>query len=155
MATGEGVPVDLLFAVGDGSWVSTRTFKQVGRGEKHGIHGVIHEDGACVNTGTHLASWAAEGREELGVDQSRFLVFQSVGYIPGKSEIGILVDGARNQRRDFLDFLCVSSKDVREGGGESRASLDGCKVHLSDIVSVSIQISYDFDLKILWSPTDR
>lgn len=42
---------------------------------KHGVHGVVHEDRAAVNTGAHLTSWPTKSREELGMDQSGFLVF--------------------------------------------------------------------------------
>lgn len=125
----------LLFI--DGSRVSAQVFKQRVMGvDKHSVHGVVHEYCTAVNTGTHLASWSTKRREELGMDQSRFLIFKSAGHIPSESEIRVLVDGAGNQRRDFLDRFGICSKNMGEGGSESRASLYGCKVHFSDVVTV-------------------
>lgn len=104
--------------------------------DKHSVHGIVHEYCTAVNTGTHLASWSTKRWEELGVDQSRFLIFKSAGHIPSESEIRVLVDGAGNQRRDFLDRFGICSKNVGEGGSESCASLYGRKVHFSDVVTV-------------------
>lgn len=115
--------------------------------DKHGVHGVAHEDCTTVNTGTHLATWSTKRWEELGVDQSRFLIFKSAGHIPSESEIRVLVDGAGNQGRNFLDRFGICSKNVREGGSKSCASLDGRKVHFSDVVAILNPISRDFPIE--------
>lgn len=111
-------------------------------GHQHGIHSVIHKDSASINTCAHLASWATERREELSVDQRRLLVLEPARYVSGEPEIGILINGARNQRGDFLDLVEIRSEDVRKGGGESCASLDGCEVHFPNVVTVYPRLSF-------------
>jgi len=78
------------------------------------IQGIRHEDTRIRVRGTHFRLRTLKGGEELGVDQSRFRVFEFCGHISCQTEVWILVDRARDETgyvRDGAEYL-------REGVGE-------------------------------------
>jgi hypothetical protein len=65
------------------------------------------------------------------VDECRFWVLEFLGDVSRQSEVGVLVDGARNKAGDVAHF----AKDLGEGVGKRGCCLDGTKVYLADVVS--------------------
>lgn len=65
------------------------------------------------------------------MDECRFGVLEFLGDVSCQSEVGVLVDSARNKAGDVAHF----AKDLGEGVGKRGCGLDGTKVYLSDVVS--------------------
>ena len=61
------------------------------------IRRIAHEDTRVRIGRAHFRLWALEGREELGVDQGRFGVFELDGDVAGETEVRVLVYRARDQ----------------------------------------------------------
>lgn len=96
------------------------------------IGGVGQQDGALCDGGGHLALGTLQSREELGVKQGWLGVLELVGDVASETEVGILINGARDKARDVVG----SAKDLREGVGEGRSGLDADEVALADVVAV-------------------
>src|SRR5690606_25517298 len=84
----------------------------------------------------HLASGALQRREENGVYQCRFGVFELRRNISRDPKVWVLVDSTGNERGNFKVFLGVCAENLREGIAKRRGSLYGCKVNLADVVRV-------------------
>jgi hypothetical protein len=69
------------------------------------------------------------------MNKTWFGVLQLLSNVPREAEIGILVDGTRNETGDLVGFF-VTREDVGEGGGERRCCLDGGKVDLANAVTI-------------------
>jgi hypothetical protein len=69
---------------------------------------------------THLPSHPLQRRKEYTVDQCWLQVSQSRSYIPGHTEVCILVYGTGDEAR----HLVVVAKGYTEGGREGRTCLD-------------------------------
>lgn len=93
---------------------------------------VGEQDRALDHRGGHLALGSLQRREEFGVHQSRLGVLELLRHVAGEAEVRVLVNGAGDEARDVV---CLS-KDLREGVGERRRSLDADKVTLANIVRV-------------------
>ena len=91
---------------------------------------VGHENAAVGVACTHFRLRALKGGEEFRVDESGFGVLDLLGNVAGQSEIGILVDGARDEARD----ISRSPKDLGEGARERGCGLDGSKMHFANVV---------------------
>lgn len=105
----EGVLVDLVFDL-------------LGR--------VGHKDTRRIDRGRHLALSAEQRRDELGVNQSWLFVLESRRHFPRQTEIGILINGTRNQARNIR----FGAKDLRERIGEGRCGLDRYERPFPDVV---------------------
>ena len=79
---------------------------------------------------THLPSHPLQRREEHTVDQCWLEVSQSRSYIPGHTEVCILVYSTWDEAR----HLVVVTKGYTEGGREGRACLDGRERALADVI---------------------
>jgi len=58
------------------------------------VRGIRHEDTRVRIRSAHFRLGTLEGGEELGMDQSRFRIFELRGYVSGQTEIRVLVDRA-------------------------------------------------------------
>ena len=93
---------------------------------------ICHVDGRVGIRSGHLRLGPLKRREEFGVNERGLGVLELLCHIPGKSEIRILINGARNQGWNIL-FI---TKYMREGVGERRSRLDGAEVKFADVVAV-------------------
>ena len=75
------------------------------------------------------------------MNESRFEVAELAGVIAALSEIGILVDGAGDETRDFGNALFVGAEDEREGGCEGGGGLRGWKGEFGDVVAMLRSVS--------------
>lgn len=91
---------------------------------------VGHEDAGIRVACAHLGLRTLKSREELGVDQSGFGVFQLLGDISSQAEIWVLINCTWNQARDVGN----RSKYVRKRVRERRCGLDGCEVNFADVI---------------------
>jgi len=71
------------------------------------------------------------------VDERGLRVFDFRGDVAGKTEVGILVDGAGDEGGDLRVCFGVVAKDVWVGGREGSGGLDGGKVYLANVITVS------------------
>ena len=113
-STGEGVLVDLVLYL---------------------IGGVGHVDGGVLVAGAHLGVMAKQGGDELGVDQGWLRELEPGGNVPGDAEVGILVNGSRDQAGNVL----LATKDVREGTREGGGGLDRREGYLANVVAAKKQ----------------
>ena len=79
---------------------------------------------------THLPSHPLQRREEHTVDQCWLEVSQARSYIPGHTEVCILVYRTGDEAR----HLVVVAKGYTEGGREGRTCLDGRERALADVI---------------------
>lgn len=93
---------------------------------------IRHKDSRGVDRGTHLGTRTLKGREELGVDQARLRVFQTLGHITRQTEVRVLVNSARNKARNIL----LAAKYMRERVGEGRGGLDSNKMQFTDGIPI-------------------
>ena len=82
---------------------------------------VRQNDGALISTRRHLILHACDGREKRRVDRSGLEIVQLLGDVTSHTEVGVLVDGGRDQAR----YLVVVAEDVRERVREGGDGLDG------------------------------
>lgn len=80
--------------------------------------------------GVHLGLCSLKSRQERGEDQRRLSSFKARRNVPCHPEVGILIDGARDQTRDVVSF----AEDVRERGSEARRRLDGRERRLAHAI---------------------
>jgi hypothetical protein len=81
--------------------------------------------------GAHFRLGTLEGGEELGVDQSRFGVFELRGYVSGQTEVWVLVDRAW----DEAGYIRDGTEYLREGVGEGWGGLDSGEVDFSNVIA--------------------
>lgn len=55
------------------------------------------------------------------------------GAVSRQTEVGVLINGARNQAGDFGRLLLIVTKDVGEGCGEGCGTLNAREVNLADV----------------------
>jgi len=79
---------------------------------------------------THLPSHPLQRREEHTVDQCWLEVSEARSYIPGHTEVCILVYRTGDEAR----HLVVVAKGYTEGGREGRTCLDGRERALADVI---------------------
>ena len=111
------------------------------------VVGVGEEDAAVGVAGGHFGLGALEGGQEDGVDDGRFDEADARGVVAALAEVGVLVDGARDQAGDLGDFLGVGAEDEGETGGEGGGGLHGRKGELGNVVGV-IEAEGSFDLVV-------
>lgn len=104
------------------------------------FHCVIHKDGTRVNGGAHLGTRTLECGEKLGVDKAGLWVAQLGSDVAADAEVGVLVDGAWNQRRYLGYFLRIGAKYVRESGSESRGRLDRDIVVFTNAITAGVSV---------------
>ena len=95
------------------------------------IRRIAHEDTRVRVGRAHFRLRALERREELGVDQGRFGVFELDGDVAGETEVRVLVDCAGNEARD----VGLRAEDLEEGVGEGGCGLNCGEVDLADVVA--------------------
>ena len=61
------------------------------------VRSIRHEDARIRVRSAHFRLGTLERREELGVDQGRFRIFELRSYISRQTEVRILVDCARDE----------------------------------------------------------
>lgn len=69
----------------------------------------------------------------------RFNVFQAGGDIAALSEIGVLVNGTRDEAGDFGYFLAVRPEDEGKTRGEGGGRLHGRKGKFSNVVATNLK----------------
>ncbi len=79
---------------------------------------------------THLPSHPLQRREEHTVDQCWLEVSEARSYIPGHTEVCILIYRTGDKAR----HLVVVAKGYTEGGREGRTCLDGRERALADVI---------------------
>ena len=91
---------------------------------------VGHVNGGILGTGGHFGVVSLEGREEFGADRGGFVQFQAGRDIATQAEIGVLVDGVRDQAGNISAAL----ENVRESLRETGCDLGGWEGNFSDRV---------------------
>jgi hypothetical protein len=95
------------------------------------IRGIVHVYARADVRCAHLCLRPLQRGEELGVQQGRLRVSQLVRHVTRQAEIRILVD----RTWDEAGNVGLGAKDLWEGVGKGRRSLDGGKVYLADVVT--------------------
>lgn len=70
------------------------------------------------------------------MNERRLLILHLLGVLATLSEVGILINGTRNQTRNRGNLFPVRTKDLRKTGSESSRGLGGTEVEFSNVVAV-------------------
>jgi len=96
------------------------------------LAGVSHPDASRIFAGRHFAAESSDVRDELGVDAGGLQILYLLADVAGHAELGVLVNGLRDQ----AGHVSAPAEDVGKRVAETGCGLDGREADLPDVIRV-------------------